>query len=160
MGTAETRQEADLWDDAGTFWYRHLPPSTVASLFSGECDLLTVREEDGFWLSRTGEMGSSPFATLEEAKRAGDAVIDGAWCCMGGRISRDAGLSPSVWSFSYGEAPSFTFLDDASLTVVANPDTGDASGQWAAWNGDAVVGDYAEPAQAAEALIRRPAPGL
>jgi len=152
---------ADLWDDAGAFWYRCLPPDTVASLFSGQSDMVTITPESGaFWMSRARVMGSEPFPDLGHAKMAGDAAVTAAWAAMPAKITKDAGLSPDIWSFSGAADPSFVYADDTTLAIVANTCAGDRAKRWTAWSGGNEVGDYAEPRDAADALLQRPALGL
>lgn len=160
--TPERTMSYDPWDQASpTMWFVHIDPDTLEGLWSEEQETLYInRDEHGYWLGEPGVMGQSCFDTLEEAKAAGVAVLLQAEDDLAGKMIKDAGLDPDVWSFEYLEGARFKHLQDESLVIEIDIESSSRDRRFAAYAGDDEVGEYAGAAEAADALVNRPAPGL
>ena len=161
MSAQVAEEHVDLWEfDGVSNWYRDLPPNTVDALFSEEHTMLRISQEaDGFWMAQGGVQGEDKFASLEDAKKAGDSIIAAAYGAQEKAILIDAGLDPELWGFEYKDPATFTCKNDVALSIT---DQGDCRNgiRGTAWNGEDEIGEYAKPLQAAEALLQRPVLGL
>lgn len=153
--------EADLWNQAGDgLWHLDSWPGSLSDLWSEEKPTLYVsKDADGYWLSRPGIAGQSRHATLEEAKKAGDAAAADAERRMEGHLLADAGLDPAAWAFEFVDGARFTLRDDPSARIEIDIDGSRPKPLYTALAGGDEVGGYADPAEAAAVLVDRPAPG-
>jgi hypothetical protein len=113
--TEETRRDNDQWDmlDSNTYWLP-LPATTVDEYLSGETPSIFIRREGGsWWLSQSDENGASDYAKLEDAKVAGDKVIQQLYDDQVALITADIGVSPDEWEVE---------LDDTMINLTSKLD--------------------------------------
>lgn len=160
--TAPRTMSYDPWDQASsTMWFVHIDPDTLEGLWSEEQETLYInQDEHGYWLSEPGVMGQSCFDTLDEAKAAGNEILLKAEDDLPAKMLADGGLDPSVWSFEYREGARFRHLQDESLVIEVDIESSGRSHRFGAMSGSDEVGDYATAAEAADALVNSPAPGI
>lgn len=90
----------DLWDrlDDGTYW-QPLAPRTPEEYLTGETEAVFVWEDHGSWRVSVEEGGRSrQFASLPEAFRAGQHIIDEGYAEMDGIIAASLGVDAIRWS--------------------------------------------------------------
>lgn len=160
--TATQAKALDLWNRAHeTMWHLESWPRVLSDLWTDEKPTLYVNKEDGgYWLSKSWTAMQDRFGTLAEAKAAGEAFNAKAEAGMGARLVADAGLDPSAWSFEYREGARFRNREDASAVIEIDVDSPRPKPSFMAMQDEDGVGEYATAADAADALINRPAPGL
>lgn len=112
----------DLWDQADSrTWHLSLPAMTVGEYVSGETESLFIREERGtFWLSDPRRQGQSECKTLEEAKKAGDEIVDEMYESQPRAIAEAARL-PEGWVLR-GEPDGFVFFAKEGMEPGEGPE--------------------------------------
>lgn len=132
----------DLWDDAGSFLYRHLPETGIDDFFTEERDTIRIsREGTRWWVNQDGVIGEDPHDTLTSAKRAADAVIEAMEASQDADLIAEARLDPQKWRVSYSEGLAFLEIDGERSIVsdAGTIPTGEQS--WIAFRGDDVVAE-------------------
>lgn len=111
--------QPDLWEDAGAFHYRLLPENSLDAFFTEERDMLTITSDHGkWWIGETGVQGQSDYATLEEAKAAGDEQIANLEAAQDGILLQEAGLNSSAWKVVYRDGLRFERVDGTAAIIA------------------------------------------
>ncbi|NTF18222.1 hypothetical protein G6L37_07365 [Agrobacterium rubi] len=126
---------ADMWDrlDNGAYWLP-LAPTSADEYFSGETDnLFITREGTKWWLAHSGEAGQTPYASLVDAKTAGNTIIEASYADMDASIIASLGISTDDWAVVVDNGTiALTSVADSSIEIFGN------DGTWS-MDGDIIV---------------------
>lgn len=102
----------DQWDDTGAFLYRNMPETCLDAFFHEERDTIRISRDLGkWWVAEDGVMGQSPYDTLQQAKEAGDTIVEEAEAALDAKLFEEAGLSPEEWCLVHGDGIRFEQID-------------------------------------------------
>lgn len=141
----------DMWDSTGEgrdrVWFRRLPEMTLAEAISGETGMVSITMDAGrYWLADSRKAGQDDFPSLEEAKAAGDHIVEEANRRQRQSLLESSGLNPEEWTVRFEtNGPVFEKADESRLWLQVATD-----GQWMLMDGDVVAGTARTPVEAAQ----------
>ena len=102
----------DLWDDTGAFHYRNMPEAGLDAFFTEEREIIQISFDLGkWWLAEDRVQGQASYDTLQEAKAAGDAIVEEAETALDAKLLEEAGLDPKTWRVRYDDGIRFEEID-------------------------------------------------
>lgn len=149
---------ADLWDCIdGDMWHQALPPTSLVQAISG-CNrsLLITRSGNDYELYKENGLIHGTFPTLEEAKGAGQRMVDELEAGYRDSIIVAEGLDPAQWVLDRCEQGDVVIIHKASDCWIQ----GHSNEDWEAMAPEEVSLGTSTTLAACEALVMGHVAGL